>query len=64
MPIGRRDFITTAAAAGSAHLLGASQARAAVNDRIRVAVIGLGGRGRDHMMAKSFRRSWPLMPVL
>src|SRR5260370_8737829 len=45
----RRDRITTAAAAGPAHLLGGSRARAAVNDRIRVAVIGLGGRGRDHM---------------
>src|SRR5437879_12165767 len=48
MPFRRREFVTTAAAAG-AHLLGASRARAAVNDRIRVAIIGLGGRGRDHM---------------
>jgi len=49
MAIRRRDFITNAAAAGGAHLLGATRTRAAVNDRIRVAVIGLGGRGRDHM---------------
>src|SRR5258708_14860977 len=49
MPIRRRDFITSTAAAGGTHLLGASRSRAAVSDRIRVAVIGLGGRGRDHM---------------
>src|SRR6185436_2317435 len=49
MPIGRRDFITTAAMAGSAQLLGTSRAWAGANDRIRVAVIGTGGRGRDHM---------------
>ena len=49
MPIGRRDFITTAAVAGSAQLLGTSRAWAGANDRIRVAVIGMGGRGRDHM---------------
>ena len=49
MPFRRREFVTTAAAAGGIHLLGASRSRAAVNDRIRVAVIGLGGRGRDHM---------------
>jgi predicted dehydrogenase len=49
MSIGRRDFITSAALAGGAQLLGPSRARAAANDRIRVAVIGMGGRGRDHM---------------
>ena len=49
MPIGRRDFITTAAMASSAQLLGTSRAWAGANDRIRVAIIGTGGRGRDHM---------------
>ena len=49
MPTRRRDFITAAVAAGGAHLLETSRARAAASDRIRVAVIGLGGRGRDHM---------------
>ena len=49
MPIRRRDFITTAAMAGGAQLLGTSRAWAGANDRIRVAVIGTGGRGRDHM---------------
>jgi len=39
MPINRREFI---AAAGGALV-------AAPSDRIRVAVIGMGGRGRDHM---------------
>ncbi len=47
MSIRRREFITTAAA--SASLLGTSGAWAGANDRIRVAVLGLGGRGRDHM---------------
>src|SRR5579859_2451496 len=49
MPIRRRDFITTAAMAGGAQLLGTSRAWAGANDRIRVAIIGTGGRGRDHM---------------
>jgi predicted dehydrogenase len=43
MSIGRRDFIAGAAIAGGAQLLGAA------SDSIRVAIIGLGGRGRDHM---------------
>jgi predicted dehydrogenase len=30
-------------------LIAASRARAGANDRIRVAIIGMGGRGRDHM---------------
>ena len=47
MPVRRRDFI--AAAAGAAPLLGASRAFAAANDRIRVAVLGMGGRGSDHI---------------
>ena len=49
MSVGRRDFLTTAALAGSAELLGAGLARAAANDRIHAAIIGMGGRGRDHM---------------
>lgn len=49
MSVGRRDFITGAALAGGAHLLGGVPARAAANDRIRAAIIGMGGRGRDHM---------------
>lgn len=54
MQIGRRDFITAASSAAATHLLRPSRAHAAVNDRIRAAVIGMGGRGRDHMrdMAK------------
>jgi predicted dehydrogenase len=49
MPIRRRDFITSAALAGGAQLLGTSRAWAGANDRIRVAIVGVGGRGRDHM---------------
>ncbi len=48
MSVGRREFITTAAVSG-VQWLGAAQSRAAANDRIRAAVIGMGGRGRDHM---------------
>src|SRR5271169_462281 len=50
MSIRRREFIATVTAtAGSVSLLGPSGAWAGANDRIRVAVLGLGGRGRDHM---------------
>ncbi len=49
MSIGRRDFITGAAAIGGAQLLGNARASAAASDSIRVAILGLGGRGRDHM---------------
>ena len=49
MPIRRRDFIATGTAAGVAQLLGTSRTWAGANDRIRLAIIGLGGRGRDHM---------------
>lgn len=45
MPIGRREFL---AAAGGALATG-SRSFAAPSDRIRVAIIGLGGRGHDHM---------------
>ncbi|HWQ52159.1 MAG TPA: Gfo/Idh/MocA family oxidoreductase [Bryobacteraceae bacterium] len=43
----RRDLITTGALVGGAHL-----ARAA-SDRIRVAVVGMGGRSRDHIREMS-----------
>jgi len=45
MAVGRRDFLQGAALAGA----GWRGARAAANDRIRAAIIGMGGRGRDHM---------------
>lgn len=48
-PIVRRDFLKRAGAA--APLLSISSSWAAASDRIRVAVIGMGGRGRDHMNA-------------
>lgn len=48
MQIGRRDFITRTAFGAGAQLL-AGSASASVSDTIRVAIIGLGGRGRDHM---------------
>ncbi|MCC7499025.1 MAG: twin-arginine translocation signal domain-containing protein, partial [Bryobacterales bacterium] len=42
----RRDFL-----AGAATLAGGAALRAAApSDRIRVGVIGLGWRGRDHML--------------
>ena len=49
MSIARRNFITGAAVIGGAQLLGTARASAAASDSIRVAIIGLGGRGRDHM---------------
>ena len=49
MPIGRRDFLTGAAITAGAQFLATSRASAATSDTIRVAIIGLGGRGRDHM---------------
>src|ERR1051326_3488216 len=49
MPVGRRDFIAGAAIAGGVQLWSAREARAEANDRIRAAIIGMGGRGRDHM---------------
>src|SRR5690348_18437231 len=47
MSVKRRDFIRTAALAGGARLVVPGQTTA--NDRIRAAIIGMGGRGRDHM---------------
>src|SRR5260370_38727718 len=45
-PVSRRHFVMSAGvaltAAQTTHILGA-------NDRIRVGIVGLGGRGRDHM---------------
>jgi predicted dehydrogenase len=49
MPIKRRDFLTAAAITGSAQLIGTSRAWANANDRIRVAILGMGGRSRDHI---------------
>ena len=49
----RRDFISSAAIAGSAQLIGTSRAWANANDRIRVAIIGMGGRSRDHIKQMS-----------
>src|SRR5689334_10219991 len=45
MPIDRRNFIGAAALAGPALMRGGASA----SDRVRAAVIGVGGRGRDHM---------------
>ena len=50
----RREFVRTAAAAGGAPLLGApavAATRLSANDRVRVAIIGLRGRGRSHFAA-------------
>src|SRR5579872_5858428 len=43
----RRDFMAGAALAGAGFI--ARSIEAAPSDRIRVAVIGMGGRGRQHM---------------
>jgi predicted dehydrogenase len=53
MSMRRRDFISSAAIAGGAQLIGTSRAWANANDRIRVAIIGLGGRSRDHIKQMS-----------
>ena len=48
----RREFVRTAA--GGAPLLGApavAATRLSANDRVRVAIIGLRGRGRSHFAA-------------
>ena len=48
-PIERRTLLTSSAALGAASLLGTSQSWAGANDRLRVAVIGMGGRGGSVM---------------
>src|SRR5690348_14151064 len=53
MSIGRREFISAAAITGGAQLIGTSRAWANANDRIRVAIIGMGGRSRDHIKQMS-----------
>ena len=47
--IERRTFLTSSAALGAASLIGTSQSWAGANDRLRVAVIGMGGRGGSVM---------------
>jgi predicted dehydrogenase len=49
MPSTRRDFLKSSAAAGAAVLAVPALARSqqSANDRLRVAVVGLGGRGRN-----------------
>lgn len=50
----RRDFIAQSSAiVAGASLIGNSKSWAGANDRIRVAVIGMGGRGGDHMTTVS-----------
>src|ERR1700678_1272635 len=45
--ISRRNFVGSAVTAAS--LIGTSPSWAGANDRIRIAILGLGGRGTDHM---------------
>jgi len=49
LKINRRDLLRSSWTLGGGALLQTSRARAAASDRIRVAVIGCGGRGRDHV---------------
>ncbi len=49
MKIDRRTLLRSSLALGGEALLRTSRARAAASDRLRVAVIGCGGRGRDHV---------------
>ncbi|MBN2326279.1 MAG: Gfo/Idh/MocA family oxidoreductase [Candidatus Omnitrophica bacterium] len=50
----RRDFVKySSTAAASASLFGSSKAWSGANDRIRVGIIGMGGRGGYHMHAAS-----------
>src|SRR5215467_2915691 len=49
MLTGRRDFVRGAALTAGAQFLSSGRGLSAPSDTIRVAVIGLGGRGRDHM---------------
>jgi len=53
-PISRRRFLSGAAAAGAATLVFNSKVRAlGANDDVRVAIVGTGGRGSDHIKAFS-----------
>jgi predicted dehydrogenase len=47
--IERRGFLKRSSAAAAASLIGTSGAWAGANERIRLAIIGCGGHGRDHM---------------
>jgi predicted dehydrogenase len=52
--VSRRDFIKTTGAAGAAvatFFIGTSRGQAGPNDRVRHAVIGVGGQGRGHCRA-------------
>ena len=51
MPASRRRFLASSAAAGSLLITGTrtSRAVAGANDRVRIAVIGLNGRGKSHL---------------
>jgi len=50
----RRRFLTTSAAAGAATILASSKLRAVgANDDLRVAIVGCGGRGGNHISAFS-----------
>lgn len=49
----RRDFMNRSATLASASLIGSSRAWAGANDKIRVGVIGMGGRGGYHMHTAS-----------
>jgi predicted dehydrogenase len=48
-PIDRRTLLKSSAALGAASLLGTSKSWAGANDRMRVAMIGMGGRGGSVM---------------
>ncbi|MBM3335484.1 Gfo/Idh/MocA family oxidoreductase [Candidatus Sumerlaeota bacterium] len=47
--VSRRGFLSTSAGAVAAAQLATGGARAAASDAVRVVVIGVGGRGRDHI---------------
>src|SRR5437870_9082486 len=49
----RRELLGIIGAGAGASLIGNSKAWAGANDRIRVAVMGMGGRGGDHMVRAS-----------
>ena len=47
--LSRRNFLATGVGAAAATTLAASNARAAANDTIRAAVLGVNGRGKSHI---------------